>query len=156
MPRGTSTSRQLSLSLARLQIPTIQAGSPILATRAALLLLALLSLDACQRKTNAVSGTIELDEVHVGPRMAGRVEKIFAQEGLSGKASAEKLISYSLSLPVTACVVGMPQLDFIDTNIAIAKAYRPMPKEEMKELSDRLSLAHKAELDRFFCNHIDA
>ncbi|MFL6585109.1 MAG: HlyD family secretion protein [Chthoniobacterales bacterium] len=59
----------------------IQAGSPILATRAALLLLALLSLDACQRKTNAVSGTIELDEVHVGPRMAGRVEKIFAQEG---------------------------------------------------------------------------
>jgi HlyD family secretion protein len=28
-----------------------------------------------------VSGTIEVDEVHVGPRMAGRVEKILAQEG---------------------------------------------------------------------------
>ena len=36
---------------------------------------------ACQRQNNTVSGTIEVDEVHVGPRMGGRVEKIFAQEG---------------------------------------------------------------------------
>ena len=28
-----------------------------------------------------MSGTIEVDEVHVGPRRGGRVEKIFAQEG---------------------------------------------------------------------------
>lgn len=35
----------------------------------------------CQRQNNAVSGTIEVDEVHVGPRMGGRVGKIFAQEG---------------------------------------------------------------------------
>jgi HlyD family secretion protein len=35
----------------------------------------------CQRQNNAVSGTIEVDEVHVGPRSGGRVEKIFAQEG---------------------------------------------------------------------------
>jgi HlyD family secretion protein len=45
-------------------------------------LLALLSvLPACHNRSNAVSGTIEVDEVHVGPRAAGRVEKIFAQEG---------------------------------------------------------------------------
>jgi HlyD family secretion protein len=36
---------------------------------------------ACKDRSNAVSGTIEVDEVHVGPRMSGRVEKIFAQEG---------------------------------------------------------------------------
>jgi len=36
---------------------------------------------ACHRQNNAVSGTIEVDEVHVGPRMGGRVAKIFAQEG---------------------------------------------------------------------------
>lgn len=36
---------------------------------------------ACQRQHSAVSGTIEVDEVHVGPRMGGRVAKIFAQEG---------------------------------------------------------------------------
>jgi uncharacterized protein len=82
--------------------------------------------------------------------------KVFAQEGLSGKAAADKLIGYSLSLPVSACVVGMPKHEFIEKNIAIAKAYRPMPKGEMKELSDRLALAHKARLDQYFCNHVDA
>ena len=45
------------------------------------LFLALLLATACHRQNHAVSGTIEVDEVHVGPRMGGRVEKIFAQEG---------------------------------------------------------------------------
>lgn len=36
---------------------------------------------SCEHRPNAVSGTIEVDEVHVGPRASGRVEKIFAQEG---------------------------------------------------------------------------
>jgi len=38
-------------------------------------------LSSCGNRKNAVSGTIEVDETHVGPRMAGRVEKIFVQEG---------------------------------------------------------------------------
>jgi HlyD family secretion protein len=41
----------------------------------------LVLLAGCHRQNNAVSGTIEVDEVHVGPRTGGRVEKIFAQEG---------------------------------------------------------------------------
>jgi HlyD family secretion protein len=46
------------------------------------LLLALVIFAAgCQRRSGGVSGTIEVDEVHVGPRSGGRVEKIFAQEG---------------------------------------------------------------------------
>ena len=53
-----------------------------LAWCATLLLLALSILSSsCNSRKNAVSGTIEVDEAHVGPRMAGRVEKIFAQEG---------------------------------------------------------------------------
>ena len=47
---------------------------------AGLLALSIL-ISACHNRTNAVSGTIEVDEVHVGPRAPGRVEKIFAQEG---------------------------------------------------------------------------
>jgi HlyD family secretion protein len=47
---------------------------------------ALALLAGCQRRNNAVSGTIEVDEVHVGPRMGGRVEKIFALEGDKLKA----------------------------------------------------------------------
>ena len=81
--------------------------------------------------------------------------KVFAQEGLSGKAPAEKLIQYSLSLPVTAVVVGMPNFEFIDANIATAKAFKPMAPAEMKEISGRLAVEHKARLDTFFHNHID-
>lgn len=47
----------------------------------------LLSLGtACRKPSNAVSGTIEVDEVHVAPRSGGRVEKIFAWEGDTLKA----------------------------------------------------------------------
>jgi len=61
-------------------------------SRALGLVSVLLLATACHRQNNTVSGTIEVDEVHVGPRMGGRVEKIFAQEGdkLSpGQAIAE-------------------------------------------------------------------
>ena len=38
-------------------------------------------LGGCGTRKNAVSGTIEVDEAHVGPRSGGRVEKILAWEG---------------------------------------------------------------------------
>jgi HlyD family secretion protein len=44
-------------------------------------LLLAFSFSACHRRDAPVSGTIEVDEVHVGPRSGGRVEKLFAQEG---------------------------------------------------------------------------
>ena len=40
-----------------------------------------LLLAGCNNRGNAVSGTIEVDEAHVGPRSGGRVEKILASEG---------------------------------------------------------------------------
>jgi len=48
---------------------------------AALTLTVALCVAACAKRSDAVSGTIEVDEVHVGPRSGGRVEKIFAWEG---------------------------------------------------------------------------
>jgi RND family efflux transporter MFP subunit len=45
------------------------------------LLLAGFVFNGCQKTSSAVSGTIEVDETHVGPRSGGRVEKILAQEG---------------------------------------------------------------------------
>ena len=50
--------------------------------RTGLLVLSFL-LASCrpQNKSNAVSGTIETDEVHIASRYGGRVEKLFAQEG---------------------------------------------------------------------------
>ena len=49
--------------------------------RAAVVGLLLSSLAACRPRTQPVSGTIEVDEVHVAPRTGGRVEKLFVQEG---------------------------------------------------------------------------
>jgi HlyD family secretion protein len=49
--------------------------------RVATALMLLLLFASCEKRKNAVSGTIEVDEAHVGPRSSGRVEKIFAQEG---------------------------------------------------------------------------
>jgi len=82
--------------------------------------------------------------------------KVFAQEQLSGKASVETLIRYSLSLPVTAAVVGMPKPEFIEENIRIAKAFKPLPQSEMRQISDQLAGTHKASIDRFFSDHVDA
>jgi RND family efflux transporter MFP subunit len=50
----------------------IRAGSACVLSVAAL---------GCNHPSNAVSGTIEVDEAHVGPRASGRVEKILVQEG---------------------------------------------------------------------------
>ena len=43
---------------------------------------------ACERQSDAVSGTIEVDEVHVAPRFGGRVAKIHVQEGDALQAGA--------------------------------------------------------------------
>jgi uncharacterized protein len=93
--------------------------------------------------------------VAVGKNMGIIAMKVFAQEGLVGAASPEQLLRYSLSLPVTAAVVGMPKMEFVNTNVDIAKAFLPMPAVEMKDLSDRLAVDHKARLDGYFSQHVD-
>ena len=82
--------------------------------------------------------------------------KVFAQEKLSGKAPVEKLIQYSLSLAVTAAVVGMPKIEFIEHNIETAKAFQPMPRGEMEKMSGDLAGAYKASVERHFDGHVDA
>jgi HlyD family secretion protein len=59
---------------------------PLIFRPLALLLLSALALAGCQHSSNTVSGTIEVDEAHVAPRAAGRVQKIFAREGQTLKA----------------------------------------------------------------------
>jgi uncharacterized protein len=81
--------------------------------------------------------------------------KIFGQEGLVGKAPIDKLIQYSLSLPVAAVVLGMPKPEFLDENVKIVAGFKPMPKSEMNSMAKELE-PMKAELDRFFANHVDA
>jgi HlyD family secretion protein len=67
-----------------MRVPFVTAFPKVLGALAASML-ALLA--GCNRQSNAVSGTIEVDEVHVASRSAGRVERIFAWEGDTLKAN---------------------------------------------------------------------
>jgi hypothetical protein len=82
--------------------------------------------------------------------------KVFAQEKLLGQASPEILLRYAMTLPVAACVVGMPSLEHIDFNIRVAKNFRPLSETEMKQLPAKVSSALRASIDRFFADHVDA
>ncbi len=86
--------------------------------------------------------------------------KVMGQEELVGtgatKGDPSKLLQYTLSLPISAAVVGMPKPEFIRQNVTWAKAYKPMSKSEMKDFSQRLADANKMALDLKFQNHIDA
>ena len=84
--------------------------------------------------------------------------KVTAQEKLlgvgSGKAGIEPLIRYALSLPVSTAVIGMPKLQFIDQNIAIAKSFNPMNAGEMDQLRSQVA-SQRVSLENFFIRHRD-
>jgi predicted aldo/keto reductase-like oxidoreductase len=82
--------------------------------------------------------------------------KVFAQDALIGQSAPEKLLRYTLSLPVASAVAGMPKLEHIEENVRIARTFKPLSAAEMKQMSGSLSMKNKAALDRFFQNHIDA
>ncbi len=86
--------------------------------------------------------------------------KVAAQDGLlgdgDGKSTIEPLLRYSLSLPVSVAVVGMPQLDHIRQNTEIARAFAPMSPADMQRFSDEMAEANKVAMDRHFCCHEDA
>jgi uncharacterized protein len=81
--------------------------------------------------------------------------KIFGQEALVGAAPANKLLYYSLSLPVATAVIGMPKLEHIEEDVQLARAYRALPKAEMRTLSRDLSAKYKLALDRQLHHHHD-
>jgi uncharacterized protein len=82
--------------------------------------------------------------------------KVFAQDALLQHTEPEKLLRYSLSLPVATAVVGMPKLEHITQNIQFAKNFQPLSRTEMDQMSRSLAVTTKAQLDHFFSTHIDA
>jgi predicted aldo/keto reductase-like oxidoreductase len=94
--------------------------------------------------------------VAVRKKMGILAMKIFAQDALVGQAPHEKLLYYTLSLPVTAAVVGMPKPAHLEDNIRLAKAFHPLSSSEMKELSGKLSPKNKVALEEMLRSHVDA
>ncbi len=71
-----------------------------------------------------------------------------------GKTTIDSLLRYSLSLPVTAAVIGMPQVEFIERNAEIARSFSPLGPEEMDRLRDSLAPS-RAPLEKKLVGHLD-
>lgn len=86
--------------------------------------------------------------------------KTYGQEELlghgDGLATVEKLLRYTLSLPVAVVSVGMPKLEHISHNVQMARDFTPMPKDEMEQFSRQMASAYKLALDHKFSQHVDA
>lgn len=82
--------------------------------------------------------------------------KVFAQEKLIGKAAPDILLRYAMTLPVSAAVAGMPKLEHLDQNLQVARAFKPLSRDEMNRLPDTVSAQLRASIDRFFADHVDA
>ncbi|HEX9185717.1 MAG TPA: aldo/keto reductase, partial [Vicinamibacteria bacterium] len=83
--------------------------------------------------------------------------KVTGQDKLmvDGGADAASLLRYAWSLPVSTAVCGMPKPEFLDENIATARAYAgPLSPSEMARLRQQLA-GRKVVLERFFAHHHD-
>src|SRR5246127_4530844 len=84
--------------------------------------------------------------------------KITGQEFLlgdgSGKADINSLLRYSMSLPVTTAVVGMPHLEMLEHNVEIARNFSAYSEQEMERLRRDLAPAREG-LEHNLVGHLD-
>jgi hypothetical protein len=83
--------------------------------------------------------------------------KVTGQDKLlvDGGADTASLLRYAWSLPISAAVCGMPKLEFLEANVATAKAYSsPLPPAEMERLRQQLA-GRQVVLEQFFARHHD-
>jgi hypothetical protein len=63
--------------------------------------------------------------------------KVFGQDWLQGKTPVEKLIYYSMSLPMSAAVIGMPKREHVERNAVPAWNFAPLAQDEIRRISGR-------------------
>jgi predicted aldo/keto reductase-like oxidoreductase len=81
--------------------------------------------------------------------------KIFGQEQLLGSVTVEELISYSLSLPVSAVSLGMPKREHIRQNVSIAHNFEPISQLQQDRIASQISKERTAALAEFLACHSD-
>ena len=84
--------------------------------------------------------------------------KVTGQEflvgGGTGKADMSSLLRYSMSLPVTTAVVGMPRPEMLGNNVEIARSFSPMKDDEKQRLRQQLGPAREG-LEKKLVGHLD-
>jgi uncharacterized protein len=84
--------------------------------------------------------------------------KVTGQEFLlnsgAGKADISSLLRYSMSLPVTTAVVGMPRLEMLEHNTSVARSFAPLNEQEMERLRQDLTPSREG-LEHKLVGHLD-
>jgi uncharacterized protein len=84
--------------------------------------------------------------------------KITGQEFLvgdgAGKANMNSLLRYSISLPVTTAVVGMPKPEMLAHNVEIAKSFTPLNDQEKDRLRQQVGTSREG-LEKRLVGHLD-
>ena len=84
--------------------------------------------------------------------------KITGQEFLlgdgTGKGDINSLLRYSMSLPVTTAVVGMPRLEMLEQNVEIAREFSPLNETEMERVRKQLMPSREG-LEKNLSGHLD-
>jgi hypothetical protein len=83
--------------------------------------------------------------------------KVTGQDKLlgAGKADTAALLRYAWSLPISTAVCGMPRVEFLEANVASARAYQaPFSPAEMDRLRRQYAVQTVAMAD-FFSHHRD-
>lgn len=84
--------------------------------------------------------------------------KVTGQEFLVGdgvgKAEMNSLLRYSMSLPVTTAVVGMPRPEMLAHNVEVARGFAPLSDQEKDLLRQQLNPARDG-LEKRLVGHLD-
>lgn len=118
-------------------------------------------LDCVQMALNA-SGNGRFEELALPAANAKNLGvitmKITGQEFLvgegAGKADMKSLLRYSMSLPVTTAVVGMPHPEMLAHNIQIARSFSPLSDQEKDRLRQQLKSSREG-LEKRLVGHLD-
>ena len=101
--------------------------------------------DAAQMPLNPFDATFRSFERQVVPELQKRNMAILGMKPFQGAGpaiqkgvfTAEELLRYAMSLPITTAITGMEKLDVVEQNLKIAQNFKPMTAEEMQSLRKR-------------------
>src|SRR3954453_22463575 len=84
--------------------------------------------------------------------------KVTGQEFLvgdgPGKADMNSLLRYSMSLPVTTAVVGMPRPEMLAHNVEIARGFSPLDDQEKERVRQQVGPSREG-LEKKLVGHVD-
>jgi predicted aldo/keto reductase-like oxidoreductase len=101
--------------------------------------------DSIQMPLNPFDATFRSFQKQVVPEAQKRGLAILGMKPLQGAGvaiqkgvfTAEELLRYAMSLPVTTCITGMDKPDIVEQNLRIAQNFTPLSHAEMEALGER-------------------